>query len=108
MLSPARDPVLERQLLLVSPRVPIIAIVIGLAAVAGCIRPYDKPEVAAADRARDEDECRRLNTVPRVSRPFVFSRGGLESYPFEGLDRHGYGLCMEGKGYAASRILDGL
>jgi hypothetical protein len=87
-------------------RVPrLVAVLICLATVAGCSRQwrYDKPGVAGAQRSLDEEECRKANTVPRVSRPVVISRGRLESYPFENLDRHGYDLCMEGKGYTVTR-----
>ncbi len=80
-------------------------VLICLGALAACARQwqYDKPGVPDAQRAAAEEECRKANTVPRVSRPIVISRGRLESYPFEGVDRHGYDLCMEGKGYAVTR-----
>jgi len=63
---------------------------------------YDRPGVTEAERARDAEECQRSNTVPRVSRPFVFADGRLVSYPFEGVDRHGYDLCMQGRGYTVT------
>jgi len=79
----------------------LLAVVAGLALLGGCARQwaYDRPGVPEAERARDAEECRRSNTVPRVSRPFVFADGRLVSYPFEGVDRLGYDLCMQGRGY---------
>lgn len=78
-----------------------LVLAFGLAAAAGCARQYayDRPGVTAAERAADDADCRTRNTVPRVSRPLVFSGGRLESYPFEGVDPHGHNLCMEAKGY---------
>ena len=80
-------------------RVLVVLICIGVAS--GCARQwaYDQAGVTDADRARDADECRKANTVPRVSGPVVLSGGHLERYGFEDLDRHGYNLCMEAKGY---------
>ena len=80
-------------------RVLVLLICIGLAP--GCARQRadERPGVTDADRARDAEECRKANTVPRVSGPLVLSGGRLVRYPFENLDRHGYNLCMEAKGY---------
>ena len=83
----------------------LLAVVAGLALLGGCARQwaYDRPGVTEAERARDAEECRRGNSVPRVSRPFVFADGRLVTYPFEGVDRHGYDLCMKGRGYTVTR-----
>jgi hypothetical protein len=72
---------------------------------AGCAPQvvYDRSGATEAERAADAEACRRSNSVPRVSRPFVFSGGRIVSYPFEGVDRRGYDLCMEGKGYTVTR-----
>lgn len=82
----------------------LLAAIAGLALLGGCARQsaYDRPGVTEAERARDAEECRRSTTVPRVSRPFVFADGRLVSYPFEGVDRHGYDLCMQGRGYTVT------
>ena len=82
----------------------LLAVLAGLV-LAGCARQvvYDRPGATEAKRAADAEACRGSNSVPRVSRPFVFSGGRIVSYPFEGLDRHGYDLCMEGKGYTITR-----
>ncbi|PYM07414.1 MAG: hypothetical protein DMD82_05460 [Candidatus Rokuibacteriota bacterium] len=79
----------------------VLVLLICLGVAPGCARQraYDRPGVIDADRARDAEECRKANTVPRVSGPLVLSGGRLVRYPFENLDRHGYNLCMEAKGY---------
>ena len=79
----------------------VLVVLICMGVASGCARQraYDQAGVADADRARDAEECRKANTVPRVSGPLVLSGGHLERYPFENLDRHGYNLCMEAKGY---------
>ena len=83
-------------------RVAVLVVSLGL--LAGCAGPstYDPAGRTEAQRQRDEDECRRRNRVPRVSRPLVFSGGRLVSYPFESVDGHGWELCVEGKGYTLS------
>ncbi len=83
----------------------LLAVLACLALLAGCASQwvYDRPGATEAERAADAEACRRSNSVPRVSRPFVFSGGRIASYPFEGVDRHGYDLCMEGKGYTITR-----
>ena len=79
----------------------VLVLLVCLGVAPGCARQraYDRPGVIDADRARDAEECRKANTVPRVSGPLVLSGGRLVRYPFENLDRHGYNLCMEAKGY---------
>jgi hypothetical protein len=76
-----------------------LAVVVGLAVVAGCAghAAPERPGRAEAGRARDAEACRRANAVPRVSRPLVFSDGRLVSYPFESVDPRGYDLCMQGR-----------
>jgi hypothetical protein len=82
----------------------LLAVIAGLALLGGCARQwaYDRPGVTEAERRRDAEECERSNAVPRVSRPFVFTGGRLVSFPFEGVDRHGYDLCMQGRGYTVT------
>ena len=79
----------------------VLVLLICMGVAPGCAHQwaYDRPGVIDADRARDAEECRKANTVPRVSGPLVLSGGRLVRYPFENLDRHGYNLCMEAKGY---------
>lgn len=79
----------------------VLVLLICMGVASGCARQwaYDQAGVTDTDRARDAEECRKANTVRRVSGPLVLSGGHLERYPFENLDRHGYNLCMEAKGY---------
>ncbi len=83
----------------------LLAVLACLALLAGCASQwvYDRPGATEAEREADAEACRRSNSVPRVSRPFIFSGGRIVSYPFEGVDRHGYDLCMEAKGYTITR-----
>jgi hypothetical protein len=80
-------------------RVLVLLICIGVAPGCARQRAYDRPGVTDADRARDAEECRKANTVPRVPGPLVLSGGRLVRHPFGDLDRHGYTLCMEAQGY---------
>jgi hypothetical protein len=76
----------------------------ALVVAVGCTRQwtYSKPAVSDSDRERDDAECRRDASVPRVLRPFVLEGSKVVSYPLMNLDLKVYNRCMEAKGYVVT------
>jgi hypothetical protein len=79
----------------------VVLLTLAALAACGCASQwaYHKADATGAERQADEEACRRDATVPRVSRPLVFSGGRLVSYPFMGVDPQIYARCLEAKGY---------
>jgi hypothetical protein len=82
----------------------VLVLTLALAATGGCTGQwtYRKPDVTDSDRERDEAECRRHATIPRVLGPLVLEGSKIVSYPLMNMDLKVYNRCMEARGYAVT------